>query len=404
MRRLPLIATILFALTACGHAAVPAPARGPAPAAAHASAAAAAATTDATAASDPAAASDATTTPPPLTPAPPIALAPRHGVTPEAELHAAILRRLSFLPPTPCTEQDLPAGARTTRRPAADDSAAADNLGRGIAFGVPHGTVTAGQAGGRDAAVYLSYELDPSSELGDAGYRVRVHDPARGTTLDVALGFAMMRPYVVFHDPLLPLLDGDTVQLAADVREVDDATITYPPVALKAKREAKGRMVRCPLAELVHDTDHDGMTDVEEARLATDPGDADTDGDGLPDAHDPAPLGAAGAKTPEETLWVQLMRDIVAPKVKDQLVLVEVTGPRLSLKKLPMRVLELTHDEIETYTRVFGRHVVATIKLDMSGTYRAKVSLSLGWTGAWIDAFVDGAGGWTFNKETWWVT
>jgi hypothetical protein len=403
MRRLPLVATASIALAACGHAAAPAPARGAAPvrAAAPASTTEAGAAAVGPAADAPSGAPPAP--PPPLAPAPAIALTPKHGVTLEDDLHAALLRRLSFLPPTPCTEQELPAAARMTRRPASDDLAA-DNLGRGLAVAVPHGTVTAGHADGRDAAVYLSYELDPSSELGDAGYRVRVRDSASGVTHDAALGFAMMRPYVVFHDPLLPLLDGDMLQVAADVRDVDDASITYPPVALKTKREAQGKMLRCPIAKLVHDADHDGMTDVEEARLATDPGDADTDGDGLPDAHDPAPLGAAVAKTPEEKLWVQVMHDMVAPKVNDQLVVVEVAGPRLALKRIPARVLELTHDEVAAYERVFGKRVVASIKLEMNGNYRAKITLDLGWTGAWIDAYGDGSGAWTFAKVTWWVT
>jgi hypothetical protein len=48
-----------------------------------------------------------------------------------------------------------------------------------------------------------------------------------------------------------------------------------------------------PLADLLRDSDGDGMTDATEAYLGTDAKRADTDGDGLSDLDDPAPMGAA---------------------------------------------------------------------------------------------------------------
>ncbi len=57
-----------------------------------------------------------------------------------------------------------------------------------------------------------------------------------------------MRPYVIVPNATLPLLDGDTLRLAVDVREIDDASITFPPVGMKAKRQQHGLMLRCPLA------------------------------------------------------------------------------------------------------------------------------------------------------------
>ena len=49
-----------------------------------------------------------------------------------------------------------------------------------------------------------------------------------------------MRPYVIVPNAKLPLLDGDTLQLAVDVREIDDASITFPPIGMKAKRQQHG--------------------------------------------------------------------------------------------------------------------------------------------------------------------
>jgi hypothetical protein len=214
----------------------------------------------------------------------------------------------------------------------------------------------------------------------------------------------MLRPYVLYDDPRLPLFDGDALQIAADVREVDDSTVTYPPIGVRSKREAHDRLLRCPLANLLADTDHDGLTDVEEARLVTDAGDADTDGDGLPDAKDPTPLGGADPKTSAEKLWVGAIRELVAPKTAGQLVIVEVEDARLAIPKLPMRLLQLRHDEVEAYERVFGKRVVAKVKVEASGSYSGKVTVNLGWTGVWATGYGGGEDGhWTFNSPTWWV-
>jgi hypothetical protein len=51
------------------------------------------------------------------------------------------------------------------------------------------------------------------------------------------------------------------------------------------------------LTELRKDSDHDGLTDLVEARLGTDPHRADTDGDGIPDSRDTNPL-IAGSPNP----------------------------------------------------------------------------------------------------------
>src|SRR5262249_52891653 len=144
------------------------------------------------------------------------------------------------------------------------------NLGRGLAIGLPPQTVLAAKVGSDDVVVYRSYRLEPSSELGDAGYRVEIQRP-NAKLVDVSLGFSEMRPYVVVPDTRVPLLQGDTLQLRADIREIDDKSITFPPVALKAKREKRDLLLTCSLAALTQDTDGDGLTDLEEARLGTDP-------------------------------------------------------------------------------------------------------------------------------------
>jgi hypothetical protein len=343
--------------------------------------------------------------PPPASLLPPAATLPSSppGPTRQEALHRGILARLAAPVAQPCTEQDLPRALHHKKPPPGDDLGI-DNLGRGLAFGVPHGTVTAGRAAGSEVAVYLSYAFDPSSELGDGGYRVALRDLATGKKRDAALGFAMMRPYIVFHDAKLPLVDGDTLQVAADVREIDDASITLPPVALRAKREAPNKLLRCSLAALFADADGDGATDIEEARLATDPAERDTDGDGLADAVDPAPLGSDPPRTPEEELWVRVVKEVVAQKVGAEMVIVVTEGPRLAVTDTPLRVLELTKDELDAYQKRFGQRMVAGVEVKMVDESTAKVSVSLGWTGGWFDAHKDGTGIWTIGVRSWWVT
>ncbi len=55
-------------------------------------------------------------------------------------------------------------------------------------------------------------------------------------------------------------------------------------------------------ASLLKDTDGDGLTDIVEARLGTDPTKADTDGDGMPDPVDPCPNGPLGKMGDEEQI------------------------------------------------------------------------------------------------------
>ena len=64
------------------------------------------------------------------------------------------------------------------------------------------------------------------------------------------------------------------------------------------------REVTIDLSTVLRDTDGDGLTDVEEARLGLDPSGADTDGDGIRDGDDIAPDFAPG-KTDDTVLMLQ---------------------------------------------------------------------------------------------------
>jgi Bacterial TSP3 repeat len=313
-----------------------------------------------------------------------------------ASAPSVIAKRFAAAPKAPCQESDLPAAFRSPAPPVGP------NLGRGLAIGLPKATVLAAKIGGDELGVYRSYRLEPSSELGDAGYRLVLKRGA-AKPADVSLGFSEMRPYVIVADTRLQLLDGDTLRLRADIREIDDKSITFPPVALRAKRERQNVLLTCSLPELMKDSDGDGLTDLEESRLGTDPANADTDGDGLRDGDDPTPLGAAKPSTPEEEVWVAAMKNVVASYARDGMLLAETKGPRLALSGVKMRVLELTADEIEAYKARFGEHVTFALDIKMESADKATVGMSFGWTGGtWKGERTPS--GWTFKTSGMWIT
>jgi len=300
--------------------------------------------------------------------------APPGGHTSESALHAGILARLSEDAPSPCEESALPARYRGS------SPSTGANLGRGLALALPASSVLARREGDRIVVVYRSYRLDPSSELGDAGYRVRIVEQGQPER-DFSLGTQELRPWVIVPNERLPIFDGEFLQFAADVRELDDDSISFPPVGLRALREATGRMLRCSLAALERDTDGDGLTDLAEARLATDPQRADTDGDGAADGVDSTPLGGTLPATEEQRVIALVLSEVVVRDVPDQLVLLEVEGKRIDVRAPGLRVLELTSDELAAYRARFGFRVSISLDVRFPSPTEATVALSFGWRG-----------------------
>ena len=72
------------------------------------------------------------------------------------------------------------------------------------------------------------------------------------------------------------------------------------------------RNLQIPLLEVNRDSDGDGWTDIEEARLETDPHDPDSDGDGMPDGADVCPLYAASKEETERDTTIILQKAIFA--------------------------------------------------------------------------------------------
>jgi hypothetical protein len=99
-------------------------------------------------------------------------------------------------------------------------------------------------------------------------------------------------PYTVRARSVLPLLAGDRLQVEVEVEEPGSFGFGGP-AELALRQPRAGIYLEIPLAELERDSDGDGLSDLEEERLLTDPDDADTDGDGIGDGEDPMPTIAA---------------------------------------------------------------------------------------------------------------
>ncbi|HXO29206.1 MAG TPA: hypothetical protein VOA80_17785, partial [Thermoanaerobaculia bacterium] len=101
-------------------------------------------------------------------------------------------------------------------------------------------------------------------------------------------------PYTVRARSALPLLAGDRLQVEVEVEELSSFfTSDGEPAELAPRQPRAGIYLEIPVAELERDTDGDGLSDLEEERLLTDPEDADTDRDGIGDGEDPMPTIAA---------------------------------------------------------------------------------------------------------------
>ncbi len=196
------------------------------------------------------------------------------------------------------TEKPLPQGVAAWKGGdgGPDDEVTGPRLPKGVKLPVPADSVLRYEASGKDAAIiHASSDYDLSGEI-----------PAAGLWLDLRrdgvwqkplyLGLQEHFPYVVTPESKLPLINGDHLNLEVEVREIDKATITFPPVGLGYSRQADGLYLDMPLAALSADSDGDGLTDIEEARLGLKRDSADSDGDGIADGDDPLPLTAYDAK------------------------------------------------------------------------------------------------------------
>jgi len=306
-------------------------------------------------------------------------------------------------------------------------------MAAGMTLPAHFGLIRLERQGNRAAALGVSQDYDPVGEVSTGAYWVLLSSDG-GRTWDPPLytGLRVNQPYVVRAVSDLPLLADDHLQVEVEIAELDPARITFPPVALAPRRSAKGLYLDIPLDLLRKDSDGDGLTDLAEERLMTDPQSRDTDGDGLEDGVDPLPT-------------VPLRHDAPSPATRalaafladswnvSQAAIIEgvAAGPRsiccakdrvrsvdektlfliadrglFSALTPPGRVLVLTPEEAEAATQKFGPFYPMKLGLfcfDRSGR-RAYIIWSATWQGgqSLLEEKPDGT--WKATPKTGWIT
>jgi hypothetical protein len=276
-------------------------------------------------------------------------------------------------------------------------------------------------------AITISSAVDPAGEVALGGYWVvRSHDGGQ-TWSEYYTGLRQNLPYVISPASRLPLMDGDRLRIEVEVQELDTNSITFPPVALRLARTQKNLYLDIPWEELTRDSDGDSLTDLLEERIVTDPHDADTDGDAMPDADDGMPQVAysSGGGLEAEVLGTvlegfSLGGGRIVPGIADasdsscavgtsasgQSTLFLI-GARSSFAPFTVegRAIVLTQDELTAYTEKFGPIYPAQIRhfvIDHSGT-RAIVELDQRWSGTTY-LLTKTKDGWKSTMISMWIT
>ncbi len=219
--------------------------------------------------------------------------------------------------PAAWRERPLPAGAKVQSVPAADDSE-----GKAIAreeapidspLPLPPGfwPVRVDREGRRLTAIAISQAVDPRGEASGGGYWLFRPENSKRWAEPLYLGLREYQPYVVTARSAVPLLgkDGARLTLEVRVRELDESSLTFPPVSMAMKREGGSVLLEAALKTLQMDADGDGLSDLIEERMLLNAQSPDTDGDGLFDKVDPLPNIPASSPemNPEAPLWEEFL-------------------------------------------------------------------------------------------------
>jgi hypothetical protein len=206
-------------------------------------------------------------------------------------------------------------------------------------FSFPEGfaPIRAERHGEEAVAIGVSQDYDPIGEISRGAYWViRSHDAGKTWDPPLYTGLRIQQPYVVRPVSNAPLLAGDHLQVEVIIEELDEESITFPPVGLRAKREQKGLMLEIPFFDLERDSDGDGLTDLAEERLVLDPLNTDTDGDGVGDGWDQLPQVPWNSAADENAkALAAVLGRLSGGKLPG--IIHEIAGPKASLDDLLRR-------------------------------------------------------------------
>ncbi len=156
--------------------------------------------------------------------------------------------------------------------------------------------------------IYMSSAIDRPGEIPAYGfwYQQTVNGRADWAA-PVYLGLQQYFPYVIVSDSKLPLFRNGKLQIEVEVREIDPASISFPPVALSLRRLELNKFIEIEFDLLTRDSDNDYLTDIVERRLGMNAQSRDSDGDGIDDGVDSLPLTAYDPSTPQERIELALV-------------------------------------------------------------------------------------------------
>jgi len=167
----------------------------------------------------------------------------------------------------------------------------------------PSSVVRYADENGERHIIFLSSAIDRPGEIPAFGYWFQsTFNGGRNWGAPLYLGLQQFFPYVVVSDSNFPLLVDGKLRIEVEVKEIDPASITFPPIALAFKRQARDRYISIDMDDLRRDYDDDYMTDVVEYRLGLNPTNRDTDGDDIPDGIDSLPLTAFDSDATQESI------------------------------------------------------------------------------------------------------
>jgi hypothetical protein len=346
---------------------------------------------------------------------------------PKATTRDVVARLLDAPLRSPWTERPLPKGVAAAPK----GSGRYDGPSNGLTLPKGYWAIRVERKAKDVWVVGVSQNLDPTGEATPGGYWL-LHSQNGGEDWDAPIytGLRALQPYVVTSTSALELVKGDKVTMEVQVHELNLASLTFPPVGLRYKREATGLYVEASLKELRRDSDGDGLTDLVEERMLTDPHSADTDHDGLKDGEDPFPTvpTAKGEPPAKAELLTEVLSQVLhdphpqanvvgngksfleqvggrpAPIAKGHVVFIK--GKRSDFVGVlsSSHVIVLTEEEVARVSKERG--LLYPLELDIvineAGT-EAQINWSLQWEGGSYDAHREN-GAWVLVATGSWVT
>jgi len=249
-------------------------------------------------------------------------------------------------------------------------------------------------------AVDRSSLADPVGGMHIGGYWLQYSSDGGRNWQRFYTGIRTEVPYSIVTASPIAMLAGDHVELEAEVLEVDPALIWQPP-----RNVLRRTLLSLSWEVLRRDSDGDGLTDLFEERIATDPHDPDSDHDGIGDAIDLLPQ--VGSRTQWLNPEAQALTLVLEQHYGKENGAGFFVGDRalVAHAAVKSRLVILTRDELDAYRAKFGGATFGdlTSVLVRHDGQKAVVYIDFGSAGTTYELERVGAG-WTMRKTYEWVS